>query len=232
MIVSCEHARCRVPARYRHAFTGASRQLRSHRGSDPGAVVLARHLAGALRTPLFTAPATRLLVDPNRSLGHRSLFSEWSRELPREERERIVERYWRPHRESIERAIRSRVRHGAVLHVAVHTFTPRWRGTTRRVDTALLYDPARERERAFADAWIRELRSRRPDLLLRKNFPYRGNADGLTSHLRKQFAPDRYLGIELEVSQRFAVGLPSRWRRLRSAIETTLAAVLDRGRRR
>ena len=227
VILSCEHALCRVPARYQHVFRGAERQLRSHRGSDPGALELARHLARALDAPLFSAPATRLLVDPNRSLGHRNLFSEWSRTLPVEERQRIVGQYWLPHRRSVEEAVRKAVRQGPVLHLSVHTFTPRWRGSVRPVDAALLYDPARNPERAFADSWVRELRSLRPDLRLRRNFPYRGTADGLTTHLRRHFAPGSYLGIEIEVSQRFPLGPARSWSELRSAIGTVLLAVLN-----
>jgi predicted N-formylglutamate amidohydrolase len=105
-----------------------------------------------------------------------------------------------------------------VLHVSVHTFTPRWRNARRDVDVALLYDPARRRERAFADAWLEALAARRPDLRLRRNFPYRGEADGLTTHLRGVFGAGHYLGLELEVSQQHALGAASAWRRLQADI--------------
>lgn len=227
VLISCEHATCRLPPRFREAFRGASAALRSHRGCDLGALDLARYLARRLGLPLFAAPATRLLADPNRSLGHRQLLSTWSRRLPAGERELVLERYWRPHREAVERAVAeqlSRVRR--VVHVSVHTFTPRLDGKTRRVDVALLYDPARKAERAVVDAWLTSLGSLAPDLLLRRNHPYRGNADGLTTHLRQRFRPARYLGLELEVSQRHPLGPVARWHRLRSEIETSLRDVL------
>ncbi len=33
------------------------------------------------------------------------------------------------------------------------------------------------------------------------NYPYRGASDGLTTHLRKRFHVNEYLGIELEINQ-------------------------------
>jgi len=72
----------------------------------------------------------------------------------------------------------------------------------REVDVGLLYDPARAAERKFCDGWARDLKRAAPELRVRKNRPYRGAADGFTTYLRRKLGP-RYLGIELEVSQRF-----------------------------
>jgi hypothetical protein len=36
---------------------------------------------------------------------------------------------------------------------------------------------------------------------VRRNYPYRGTADGFTTYLRRQFSARKYLGIELEVNQ-------------------------------
>ena len=38
--------------------------------------------------------------------------------------------------------------------------------------------------------------------MTRRNYPYQGRNDGLTSHLRQRFAPTRYVGIELEINQK------------------------------
>jgi len=53
LVISCEHAGHRVPAAYCAAFAGAEPLLRTHRGWDPGALVLARQMAGALGAPLL-----------------------------------------------------------------------------------------------------------------------------------------------------------------------------------
>lgn len=36
------------------------------------------------------------------------------------------------------------------------------------------------------------------------NVPYNGADDGFTTYLREQFPADKYLGIEIEVNQKYA----------------------------
>ncbi|MCA8950653.1 MAG: N-formylglutamate amidohydrolase, partial [Planctomycetes bacterium] len=226
--VSCEHATASVPARYRTVFESraARAALASHRGVDFGAVQLARQLARATGATVLAARATRLLADPNRSRHHPRLFSEWSRSLPPAERAAILAHWWQPHRAAVEAAARELTARGTVVHVSSHSFTPVWDGADRGIDVALLYDPARRRERAFADRWLTAIRRERPDLRLARNRPYRGNADGLTTSLRRALPAARYLGLELEVSQRFPLGPPAPWTELRAAIcRAFLAAV-------
>jgi len=74
------------------------------------------------------------------------------------------------------------------------------RGNSRRFDVGLLYGPKRPAERRFCSAWQRQLRDAAPSLRVRRNAPYRGSSDGLTTALRREFGP-RYLGIELEINQ-------------------------------
>jgi len=230
LVVSCEHGGRRVPARYRAVLAGAGRALGSHRGWDPGALALARDLARAQDAPLLACTTSRLLVDTNRSERHPRVFSEWTRGLPRAERDELLERWWRPHRAAVEDAVRARSSgRRTVLHLSVHSFAARWAGRPRSVDVGLLYDPRRPGERAFAAAWSAHLAARRPELRVRRNRPYLGTADGLTTHLRGRFGDRRYLGIELEVSQRFTLGDPARWRRLRRDLVRSLAETLAAG---
>lgn len=227
LLLSCEHGGARVPADLRAAFRGAAGALASHRGQDLGALELARRLARETGAPLVATSVSRLVVDANRSLGHPGLFSEWSRTLPPAGREALVARYWRPQRERVERAaLELSAGGGRVVHVGVHSFTPRWRGRARRADVALLYDPSRPLERALAARWLRELGALRPQLRLRRNYPYRGAADGLTTSLRQRLAPRRYLGLELEVSQSFPTGPGRAWRALQSDLARSLVAAL------
>ena len=60
---------------------------------------------------------------------------------------------------------------------------------------------------------------------VRRNYPYSGTADGLTTDLRAGFGP-RYLGIEIEVNQRFPKGDADRWRRLRRLLIVTFREAL------
>jgi predicted N-formylglutamate amidohydrolase len=227
LVLSCEHGGNRVPARWRGLFRGAQHLLDSHRGWDPGALPLARALARSLGAPLVATTVTRLLVEPNRSLGHPQLFSRVTRELPADERAALVERYWRPHRARVEAAAREGLRrHGRVIHLGVHSFTPVLDGEVRDVEIGVLYDPARHVERDLCRAWIRDLRRALPRLRIRANAPYRGSADGLTTHLRRALG-ERYLGIELEVGQALlAPGARGR-RRLVEALAATLAERLE-----
>lgn len=226
-VVSCEHASRAVPARARGALRGARSLLPTHRGFDAGAAELARDLARALGAPLHLGRATRLAVDLNRSLEHPAAFSRFTRRLPPEEREALARELWRPFRAAVLADVAARARRGDALHLSVHTFTPRFAGRVRAIDVALLYDPRRPRERAFADRWLAALAARRPDLRLRRNAPYRGDSDGHTTSLRGRFPAARYRGLELEVSQRFPRGAPSAWRALRAALCASLLEALE-----
>lgn len=224
-LLSCEHGGKRVPAAYRALFAGeaARSALDSHRGCDIGALRLAKRLAADSRIRLYAAEATRLLVDLNRSIGHRALFSEFSAALDDDARRVLLQRYYLPHREAIERAI-ARSAHFPVCHVGVHSFTPVHGGKPRRADLALLYDPGRRLERALCERWKGLLAELAPALTVRRNYPYRGVSDGLTTALRRRFGATAYLGIELEVNQSLLSGDSS----TRRGIERTVAASLRR----
>ncbi len=200
----------------------------SHRGWDAGALQLGRQMADAFGVPLHAATTTRLLVDLNRSIGHRQLFSEVTRPLPPARRQEIVDRYYRPHREAVEGEI---ARHIAsdqrVIHIASHSFTPTLDGVVaRRADVAWLYDPQRSGEVAFARAWMMQLTQQAPELRLRRNYPYQGRGDGLTALLRKRHPDDTYVGIELEVNQRFVAQGGEPWCAVRAKLIESLAKTL------
>ncbi|MEO8298217.1 MAG: N-formylglutamate amidohydrolase [Burkholderiales bacterium] len=226
VVVSCEHGGNRVPPAYAPLFSGHAALLGSHRGWDPGALPLARQLARAFAAPLFAATTTRLLIDLNRSIGHRELYSELTRGLPRAERQAIAERHYRPHRDAVEGEIAHRIHTGQrVIHIASHSFTAVLHGVVR-ADVAWLYDPQRAGELALARRWQAALAQRAPGLSLRRNHPYQGRSDGLTTLLRKRFDAQAYVGIELEVNQRFVATGASAWAALRSDLVAALRTAL------
>lgn len=227
LIITCEHGGCEVPVPYAALFEGHQALLQTHRGWDPGALTLAQETAQALAVPLFTATTSRLLIDLNRSLGHRQLYSELTRGLPADTRREIIALHYRPYRDAVESAVGASIAAGRrVVHVSSHSFTPELQGVVRQGDVAWLYDPKRPGERQAASQWLAALQHRRPDLKLRRNYPYQGKGDGLTSLLRTRYAPDRYIGIELEVNQRFALGSSRPWATLRGDIIQSLAQML------
>ena len=75
-------------------------------------------------------------------------------------------------------------------------------GVTRKADVALLYDPSRPAELRLVLAWARALAAALPTRVVRRNDPYRGYADGLTTAMRREQGPRSYLGIEIEINQR------------------------------
>ncbi|HHO47738.1 MAG TPA: N-formylglutamate amidohydrolase [Desulfobacteraceae bacterium] len=207
LLVTCEHARNRVPAAWRPFFAGSEAILSTHRAYDPGALAMARALAATFGADLLSASVSRLLVDSNRSETNPRVFSSFTRKLDREGRERLLARYYRPHLREVTDNVAAAVSRNLVLvHIGVHTFTPELRGRVRRADVGLLYDPAREKEKTLCGLWQKELRQREPDLLIRRNYPYLGRTDGLPTMLRRQFPASVYLGIELEVNQRLFAG--------------------------
>lgn len=228
LLITCEHGGNRVPLAWSPLFRGSRALLDSHRGWDPGALVLARELARRFDAPIHAATTTRLLVDLNRSEHHRALLSRITRRLGPEEREVILARHYRPHRAAVERELRALLaRHGSVVHVAVHSFAPVLGGKVRRADIGLLYDPRRPFEAAIARAWKAALLARDPRRIVRANYPYRGISDGLTTSMRRNLGA-RYAGLELELNQRLPLGPIAPWRRLRGVIGATLAQILHR----
>jgi len=209
LLMTCEHGGNRVPRRYRPLLEDAAGALAGHRGHDIGAAAIARRVARRLRAPLRVASVTRLLVDLNRSPGHPRRFSEYVRTAGEPALRAIDADHYTPYREAVERDVARLVARGRrVLHLSVHSFTPVLDGVRRDVDIGLLYDPSRRAERAWCRRWGALLARMRPDLRIRRNAPYRGTADGLTTFLRRRFPAGRYLGIEIEVNQTLACDAP------------------------
>ncbi len=224
-VVTCEHGGRDVPADYEALFAGREALLAGHRGWDPGARELAAALARRLGCPRFVATTTRLLVDLNRSPESPEVFSEVTRELPAGVREALLAEHHRPYRAAVEAAVAERAAAGRCLHLSVHTFTPVWEGRRREVEVGLLFDPARAAEAALCRRLRDDLAARRCDLRVRFNEPYLGVDDGLTTHLRGRFPDDRYLGVELEVNQRFPLGEAAAWETLVADLADACAAV-------
>ena len=223
MLVTCEHGGNEIPDAYRALFSGHQALLETHRGFDAGALCVARDFAGAFGAPLFSATTSRLLIDLNRSLGHPKVFSNISRLLPAAERAVVIEKYYVPYRSQVEQAVNAALQtHDQVIHISSHSFTPVLNGVERTADIGLLYDPRRERERQFSARWKAALNARAPALRVRRNYPYAGSDDGLTSHLRKRLPGERYLAIELEVNQLWVEAGGTAWSELRRTLVETL----------
>lgn len=225
LLFTCEHGGNRIPRRWAALFKKHRALLDSHRGWDPGALTLARALSKATGAPLVASTTSRLLVDLNRSEHHRAVFSFVTLALPADERERILDEFYRPYRRRVEQMVDGAIARGRVVHLSAHSFVPVLNGETRRADVALLYDPTRKPEKAFCDGWLAELKAELPTLALRRNWPYRGSADGLTTALRRRHAAKDYIGVEIEVNQRLLES--GGFAAVKRALTRTLKARLD-----
>jgi predicted N-formylglutamate amidohydrolase len=226
-IVTCEHGGNRIPAPYRALFRGHAALLHTHRGYDPGALLMAREMARALHAPLQTSTVSRLLIDLNRSIGHPQLFSPMTRDAPLATRRGIVDRHYLPYRQRVEQLVARAVSRGRrVVHVSSHSFTPELHGHVRRADVGLLYDPGRRGEVQLCARWKTSLARIASELRVRRNYPYAGKGDGLTSYLRRHFPPAAYVGVELEVNQSIVFAAGRRWTALRGTLVDSLRAAL------
>ena len=224
-MVTCEHGGNRIPASYRQLFRGQQTLLDSHRGYDAGALVMATALSKSLRAPLVASTTSRLLIDLNRSIGHRDLFSATTRSAPPETRAQIVEHHYRPYRMRAENLVAQAVSNGdRMMHISSHSFTAELDGKVRSADVGLLYDPRRRGEAELCARWKQSLTALTPQFQVRRNYPYAGKADGLTSHLRRSFAPQHYIGIELEINQGLVLAGGGRWKQLRQNLIDSLGA--------
>jgi len=221
-LVSCEHGGNRVPKIYRSLFSGAGDLLQSHRGYDIGALAFARRLAESLGVPLHVNGVTRLLVDTNRSQSSRTLFSEFSRNLPAFCRKSILDNYYHPYRRVVEAEVSAAIASGArVVHLSVHSFTPVFAGLVRKADIGLLYDPRRRAELLLCREWQHRLQREAPGLRVLCNDPYRGTSDSVVTALRRGHEGESYLGIEIEINQKFPQVDPNRWRCLQALLVAT-----------
>jgi predicted N-formylglutamate amidohydrolase len=228
-LITCEHGGNRIPPSYRALFQGHRELLDTHRGYDRGALVMARELAAAFQAPLVTSTISRLLIDLNRSIGHPQLFSAATRGAPRLVREQIIAHHYRPYRAQVERLVRQAVaRRRRVIHISSHSFTGELDGKPRHADVGLLYHPARRGEVELCARWKAALGAVAPALRVRRNYPYAGKGDGLTSYLRLRFPRRAYVGIELELNQDIVLRAGRRWTALRRLLVASLRAACAR----
>lgn len=200
ILLTCEHAGNKIPVACQALFRGKEALLQSHRGWDPGAMIIARHLETVLHLPLFHNDTSRLVVEVNRSADSPELFSVETSRLSKGEKEGLLKSIYYPFRKSVEDHLKELL--PPVLHLSIHTFTPVLDGRPRELEVGILFDPSRTFESAVAEV----LRDRLAELLsgwrIQYNEPYKGVDDGFTTTLRSKYADHHYAGIEIEANQK------------------------------
>jgi len=200
-VVVCEHASNAVPAEF--AGLGLDRAaLESHIAWDPGALGVARWLAGRLNAPLVAQRVSRLLYDCNRPPEAASAIPEGSEVyrgpgnegLSAAARAERAARFYAPFRAALAGVLDARMATGRrPVLVTVHTFTPVYDGVRRDTQLGILHD----RDRRFADALLDAV-ARRPGLVVHRNKPY-GPKDGVTHTLATMALPRGLLNAMVEI---------------------------------
>lgn len=200
IIVTCEHGGNHLPYGFAKYITDQEIND-THRAFDTGAYHLYLAIANTYADFSHCSRISRLLIDFNRSLHNRNIYSEYSRLIPAEQKQKLVQMY-SDYRESVRSFIGFSInKRSTVVHFSIHTFVPSLDGSRRNNDIGILYDPKNENEKLLASQWKSILNYIEPDYKVRFNYPYLGISDGFTTYLRKVFK-NKYLGIELEVNQK------------------------------
>lgn len=202
-IFTCEHSGNLIPDQFSELFKTNSSLLNSHSGYDIGILDVFKIFTSHFNSPTFYTEISRLLIEFNRSLHHKDLFSHITKQLDENAKQSLINNYYLPYRENIFSTINKLIKKNhKVIHIAFHSFTPILNDKIRNADIGFLYDSKSINEKLFCKKWKRNVLIVSSSVKIRFNYPYRGIADGLTSYLRKIFGYNNYIGIELEINQK------------------------------
>ena len=173
-VILCDHASNTIPAEFGTLGVGEAERS-AHVAWDPGALGVSRHLARLLDAALVYATVSRLVVDCNRPLDAPDLIVVTSdataipgnASLSDAARRRRVEVIHIPYHAAIEGLIEERLATGReTALIAVHSFTPVYRGKSRPWEVGVIFD----RDRSLADPLIEGFRA--AGLTVGVNEPY------------------------------------------------------------
>ncbi|WP_044403297.1 N-formylglutamate amidohydrolase [Lacinutrix sp. Hel_I_90] len=201
LVLTCEHGGNNIPEEYTAIFNNKE-ALKSHRGYDLGALDVFNYLKPLAAYSNYSE-TSRLLIELNRSLHHKSLFSEFSNSLTSESKKKIIKDYYLTYRNTVAYEIKKLIKVSHVLHLSIHSFTPVLNHVVRHCDIGILYDPSKPNEKQIALKLKKAIHTINPKWLVRFNYPYLGKADGFTTYLRQQ-TEKNYSGLEIEINQQFS----------------------------
>jgi predicted N-formylglutamate amidohydrolase len=173
--LTCDHAGRWLPRRL--GMLGLpDAELERHIAWDIGAAGVARRMAATLDAILVLQPYSRLVIDCNRAPGVATsivTISELTpipgnQDLSEAETAARVEAIFRPYHDQITAELDRREREGRpTFLISVHSFTPVFKGESRRMQVAVLYN----RDARFARL-VHQLLLAEGDLVVGDNDPY------------------------------------------------------------
>jgi predicted N-formylglutamate amidohydrolase len=201
VVIVCDHASNRIPDRFA-SFGYDADALKTHIAWDPGALPVARLLAGKLDAPLIWPDVSRLVIDCNRPPDSKGLIVQESegRSVPAnhglsdEERRRRLAAVHAPYHEAIDACLsRRRSADVATTLIAIHSYTPIYFGKARPWQVGILFDD----DRRVADRLIDGLKAD-PALSVGINAPY-SPADEVYYTVARHAAPQRLPAAMIEI---------------------------------
>ncbi|MGL4325262.1 MAG: N-formylglutamate amidohydrolase [Beijerinckiaceae bacterium] len=183
VLLLCDHAANAMPAHYGTLGLDPA-QLQRHIAYDIGAAAATRAMAQALNAPAVLTQFSRLLIDPNRGRDDPTLVMRLSdgaiipgnRDVDAAEVARRLRVFYDPYEQAIRAQLAAFDAAGIVpVIVAMHSFTPAWKGEPRPWHVTILWDSDPRLPVPFLKALHAE-----PDLIVGDNEPYDGALKGDT----------------------------------------------------
>ena len=227
LLITCETGGAKVPAWFP---MGAKLEPldRLAAAADQPARYAASSMAIQLASELIVNEYSCELIDLTRSLRSRQLFPKLMRGSPQQDRERLLDLVYRPYLDRVHAAIQAKLlASGFAIHLSLRSFNSRSGGKNRRADVGLLYDPSRSDEADLCVDWVNEMWWQVPMLRVRRNYPRRGSADGLIPSLRRKYAGQGYLGVEVWLNRAWAQREVAKRDEAISGICSSLRAVVE-----
>ena len=186
MVLLADHAGRELPAEYGDLGLPAA-EFERHIAYDIGVAGVTRELARLLGVPAVMARFSRLLIDANRGEDDPTLIRQLydgtivpaNYPLDEDERERRLERYYRPYHDAAGSLIASvAAASGAAPFVfSIHSFTPSMQGRARPWHVGVLWDSDPRAVRPLLDMLAAD-----PALTVGDNEPYDGALRGDTMY--------------------------------------------------
>jgi predicted N-formylglutamate amidohydrolase len=184
IVLLADHARRDLPEDYGSLGLPAA-EFDRHIAYDIGVETVTRELAALLGVPAVFATFSRLLIDPNRGEDDPTLIRQLydgtvvpgNYPISAEERERRLDRLYRPYHDAVGAMIASVAQASASAPIifSVHSFTPAMQGLERAWHVGILWDRDDRVARPLIDMLAAD-----KDLVVGDNEPYDGALRGDT----------------------------------------------------
>jgi predicted N-formylglutamate amidohydrolase len=157
-----------------------------HIAYDIGAAGVTRRLAALLDCPAVLTTFSRLLIDPNRGADDPTLIMRISdgaivpgnARIDAAEAEERRAAYWQPYRDRVSTLLDEMLSAGPVpALIAIHSFTPAWKGQPRPWHVGILWDADDRLARPTINALVAD-----DKLIVGDNEPYDGALEGDTMY--------------------------------------------------